>query len=188
MTTKQALSLGVEDFNKMSRRDLARVVSTLGATANKRYKAFGGAATPATRMFEQSGGKITTKGKSLNELRAEYVRARNFLEAETSTKRGFAAYREDIIEKLNLEGVDDLTPDQFSKLWKVYDLLKEKSPEVANKRFKYTVLEVIADQIVSNGRLSAKTIARRMSAELSDIYESEAAEDDTGVSGFFEFE
>lgn len=189
MTSKELLNIDIADFNKMSRKELSKAVSTLGATANKRLKSFEtkGIKSPATSALSKSGGKISAKGKNINQLRAEYVRAKNFLTAETSTIKGYKQNQRDVIEQLGLEGVDELTEKQFNKLWQAYEILKERSPEISNKRFKYSVLQDIADEIISDGRISARTIADRLDTQLSNIYE-ESRTDENGVSGFFEYE
>ena len=187
--TKDLMYIDISTFNKMSRSELSKVVSTLGATANKRLKSFESKkqTSPAISALKKSGGKITSKGKSINELRAEYVRVRNFLASDTSTLRGYKAFRADTIKSLNIEGIGDISEKQFTKLWQAYEKLKDTSPEVSNKKFKYSVLTDIAEEVMKDGRISASTIANRIQNRLSEIYE-ESAENDRGVSEFFEFE
>ena len=188
-STRDLLNIDIADFNKMTRSELSSVVSRLGSTTNKRLRYFQSAnkTSPAVSGLQRSGGKITAKGKTINELRAEYVRAKNFLQAETSTIKGYKAFRDDTIKSLNIEGVEDLSEKQFTKLWQAYEKLKDMSPEVNDKKFKYTVIREIADEMLSDGRISSSRIAERVQTRLSNIYE-ENAENDRGVSEFFEFE
>ena len=188
-TTKELLNIDIKDFNALSRTDLSKLVSRVGSTANKRLQSLEHSKiqTPASRQIKRSGGKITTKGKNLNQLRAEYIRARNFLTAETSTIKGYKEYKQDILHNLNIEGRDDLTNNQFTKLWKAYEILKEISPEVSSKKFKYEVIQEIADEIINGGRISAKTIATRVQERLTNVYEREYR-NSADVSQFFEFE
>lgn len=190
-TTKELLNLDIKDFNALSRSDLSKLVSRLGSTANKRIKALekSKTQTPATYQLSRSGGTIATKGKNINQLRAEYVRARNFLMAETSTKRGFEDFKEHTIKGLEIEGITGFTDNQFTKLWKAYEIVKEISPEANNKKFKYEILEEIAKEVVKGGRVSAKTIANKVNDKLTEIYEkNRESRNSVDVSSFFEFE
>ena len=186
-TTKELLNIDIKDFNALSRSDLSKLVSRIGDTANKRLKRLEKIETPAKRQMERGGGKISSKEKSLNELRAEFMRAKNFLLAETSTIKGYNEYKQDVIRQLKIEGVDDLTDKQFEKLWKTYEILKETSPEVSSKKFKYVVIPEIAGEIISAGRVSAKAIAERIQKRLTYVYERKF-QNSTDVSQFFEFE
>lgn len=188
-TTKQLLNIDISDFNRLSQTDLKRIVSRVGNTVNKRISSLekSNLNTPALSSVLRSGGKISVKDKNINQLRAEFVRAKNFIESETSTKRGYDEFKRDTIRQLNVEGVDEMSDNQFNKLWKVYERLKEMSPEVANKKFKYEIIDRIADEIVNGGRQSAKTITEKIKKELTDIYERQQS-DNNDISEFFEFE
>lgn len=78
------------DYSKiagLSISQLREVVGRLGMAANKRIQRIEkvGESTPATEYIERSGGRFSVKGKNLNQLRTEYVRARDFLKAKTGT-------------------------------------------------------------------------------------------------------
>ena len=94
MNIKSILDMPIEDVMKLSKKDLTKATSTLASAANKRYRTLNrlhkneSVYSPARDSLTKSGGAISVKNKNLNEVRREFVRAKNFLESSTSTGRG----------------------------------------------------------------------------------------------------
>lgn len=190
MSVQDILNMDIETFNKLKKTDLQKVVGRLVSAGNKRLRSFerAGESSPATRHVQKSGGKFSTKGKDLNALRAEYTRAKNFMQSKTGTRKGWKQVKKETIQGLKKQGVN-MTESQFNDVWKVYEELKELSPEVANRGMKYAVLKDVAD-IVTDTDKSADEIVVAMHDNLSHIYEEQAELSDgiDGVSRFFEIE
>lgn len=189
MSINDILNIDNEVFNRLTESDMRKVVGRLVSAGNKRLRSFERAEekSPATRHINRSGGVFSTKGKTLNELRAEYVRAKNFLTAKTGTRRGWKQVKKATIKSLNKRGIM-LAEFQFDLLWDAYEDLKELSPDVANKNLKYRVLTDISDMMVDDSK-TAEEIATELHNQLSEIYEEQAEIDNEfdGVSGYFEF-
>lgn len=186
-STKELLDIDIKDFNQLTESDLRKATSILASAANKRYKRFQarGTDTPATRQLEQSGGKLSVKGKDLNQLRAEFMRAKQFLEAQTSTRRGWEQVQKSTIDALKKRGIE-ITKDQLDTFWKAYEDLKDISPDVANKSLKYDVMRNISERM-EQGERDPEVIASEMRDEISRIYEErESSYASGGVSSFFE--
>lgn len=190
MSVQDILNMDIETFNKLNKTDLQKVVGRLVSAGNKRLRAFErkGESSPATRHVTKSGGKFSTKGKDLNALRAEYTRAKNFMQSKTGTLRGWKQVKKETIRGLKKQGVN-MNESQFDDVWKAYEELKELSPEVANRGLKYSVLKDVADMVTDTNK-SADEIAVTMHDNLSRIYEEreELSDGIDGVSGFFEIE
>lgn len=190
MSVKNILNIGIDTFNKLKTSAMRLVVGRLVSAGNKRLRSFerAGESSPATRHVYNSGGVFSTKGKDLNELRAEYVRAKNFLESKTGTLKGWRQVKKETIQGLKKQGVE-MTEIQFNDVWKAYEELKELSPEVANRGLKYSVLKEVADMAADKDK-SADEIAMAIHNNLSQIYEEQAGLNNgiDGVSGFFEIE
>lgn len=107
-TINELLNLDIMDFNTMTEKEMRKVVSRLRDAANKKVKRLEktGIDTPALRQVQRSGGLFSTKGKTLNELRAEHARIRSFMTAKTSTKTGYEQVRNETLEGLKNEGVN----------------------------------------------------------------------------------
>lgn len=190
MSVQDILNMDIGTFNKLNASDLRKVVGRLVSAGNKRLRSFerAGESSPATRHVAKSGGKFSTKGKDLNALRAEYTRAKNFMQAKTGTRKGWKQVKKETVQGLRNQGVG-MTESQFDDIWKAYEELKELSPEVASRGLKYSVLKEVADMVTDTDK-SADEIATAIHENLSQIYEEQAGLNDgvSGVSGFFEIE
>lgn len=190
MSVQDILNMDNATFNKLTASEMRKVVGRLVSAGNKRLRSFerAGESSPATRHVAKSGGVFSTKGKDLNALRAEYTRAKNFLQAKTGTRKGWTKTKRETIEGLRKQGVE-MSEKQFDKVWKAYEDLKELSPEVANRGLKYSVLKEVADMVTDESK-SADEIATALHENLSQIYEEQAGLEHgvDGVSGFFEIE
>lgn len=190
MTVQDILNMDNKTFNSLNTSDMRKVVGRLVSAGNKRLRSFerAGESSPATRHVAKSGGAFSTKGKDLNALRAEYTRAKNFLQAKTGTRKGWKQVKKETIAGLKKQGVE-MTEQQFNDVWEAYEDLKELSPEVANRGLKYSVLKEVADMVTDTNK-SADEIATALHENLSSIYEEQAGLEHgvDGVSGFFEIE
>lgn len=190
MSVQDILNMDINTFNKLNASDLRKVVGRLVSAGNKRLRSFerAGESSPATRHVAKSGGAFSTKGKDLNALRAEYTRAKNFMQAKTGTRKGWKQVKKETIQGLKKQGVE-MSESQFEDVWKAYEDLKELSPEVANRGLKYSVLKDVANMVTDTDK-SADEIATALHDNLSQIYETQAGLNNgvDGVSGFFEIE
>ena len=166
-----------EKIMKMSRKDLAKEVQRLSKNANRRLKSFEkhGEKSPAYNYIQDSGGKFKTKGKTLNQLRAEYRRVSGFLESKTGTLKGTKNWKIESIsklnEKLNLEGDRAVTLKDFDTIWEAYEKLKELNPEVKVAEYKYKMgmgLDAIADMVINNKDMSGEDIAFAISEKVKE--------------------
>ena len=190
MSVQDILNMDNATFNKLTASEMRKVVGRLVSAGNKRLRSFerAGESSPATRYVAKSDGAFSTKGKDLNALRAEYTRAKNFLQAKTGTRKGWKTVKKETIAGLKKHGVE-MTEEQFNDVWKAYEDLKELSPEVANRGLKYNVLKDVANMVTDTDK-SAEEIATALHENLSQIYEEQAGLEHgvDGVSGFFEIE
>lgn len=190
MSVQDILDMDINTFNRLNASDMRKVVGRLVSAGNKRLRSFerAGESSPATRHVMKSGGVFSTRGKDLNSLRAEFTRARNFLQSKTGTRKGWKQVKKETIAGLKKHGVE-MTETQFNDVWKAYEDLKELSPEVANRGLKYSVLKDVADMVTDTDK-SADEIAAALHENLSQIYEERAELNNgvDGVSGFFEIE
>ena len=183
------LNMDIVDFNRLSEKDLKLVVGRMVSAVNKRLRRFEkkGISTPATRALMKSGGVLSVKGKNANQLRKEYARARNFLNMETSTQKGYKKVQEKITDTLKQRGVD-IEPDELDELFEVWNDLIEIDPSVTLSKDKYTLMQDIAN-MPDNIDISQKL--EKAKERYTEIYEQQQEEFGKevtlyGVSGFFE--
>lgn len=183
------LNMDIVDFNRLSEKDLKLVVGRMVSAVNKRLRRFAkkGISTPATRALMKSGGVLSVKGKNANQLRKEYARARNFLNMETSTQKGYKKVQEKITDTLKQRGVD-IESDKLDELFEVWNDLLEIDPSVSLSKDKYTLMQDIAN-MPDNIDVSQKL--EKAKERYTEIYEQQQEEFGKevtlyGVSGFFE--
>lgn len=188
MSIKDIINMDINKFNSLNEKDMRKVVGRLVSAGNKRLRSFekAGESSPATRHVMRSGGVFSTKGKNLQQLRSEYMRAKNFIESETGTRKGWTKVKKKTIEGLKKQGVE-MSNEQWDDVWKAYEELKEKDKEVSNKALKYTTLQDVV-AMVKQGDMAPDEIALALHDRLSEIYEENEVLDNefNGVSGFFD--
>lgn len=182
------LNMDYQVFNKLTEREMRQAVHQLSSAANKRLKVFekAGDSSPAIRYVNQSGGKFSTKGKNLNALRSEYMRAKKFLESRTSSRREWNRVKKDTVSTLKSKYNINISKENFDKFWKSYEKLKEISPEVSIKSLKYITLKNISSMV--NDNVTEEDIANLINSQLTEAYEEleNLDMDEGGVSKFFE--
>ena len=138
--------LRYETVNSMTERELKDAVIKMGNTINRRLKGFEkrDEVSPAAYNLLDSGGKISVRGKDVNQLRAEYIRARDFLKSKTSTQKGYYNTLDRIKYGLHKEGID-LTRRQVMDVLKTYTKVKNESPKGRLSDIRYNVIDYIRE-------------------------------------------
>lgn len=185
-STRNALNLSGRDLRKFDRAQLAKVVSTIASSANKRLSRMEKAGQPVTDTIE----KFSVAGKSRNELLQEFRRVKEYMQAETlslsgqkqvarKTAQGLAGalsggtkgkkYNDIFNEVKNTIG-DKENKDTF---WRAYERLKESNPIIANKQYKYKILGKQIKVMKENPGISVEELHARMKQDADAIYEAE---------------
>lgn len=184
MTTQELLNLSGVEISKLKKSELRKIVQTLVSTSNKRLKRLQqkGISTPASRYAEKSG-KFSTKGKNMNQLRAEFIRLKEFLQAKTSTLRGYNRFKKDVQKKLLEKGIK-IKQENLENIFSIYEKMKDINPSVAERNLKYVTLEEI-NEMVTDGQ-SEDEILSKLNENLSELYEKEMElETYDSISDFF---
>lgn len=188
MTIEELINLDVGDVSKMSRRELAKAVSTLGSAANKRIKRFekAGVETPAVRGVKRSGGNISVKGKNINELRSEYVRAKTFLSAKTSTRKGYTKIQKEFETRVG----GKMTEDEAKSFWSAYNKLSELEPNFLKLFGSDRMQQYLRNEVVQNPGKETDALVKMGKDRLEEMYqqiEKEYAEKEGGINGLSDF-
>ena len=185
MTTSELLNLSSVEISKLKKPQLRKIVQTLASTSNKRLKRLQqkGISTPASRYVNKSG-KFSTKGKNINQLRAEYIRAKNFLQSKTSTLKGYKQFKKEVQKNLSEKGISS---DNLEPIFNIYEKLKDINPSVAEKNLKYVTLQEISEEL-KDGQTEYEILSR-INDNLSQMYEQEMElENYDTISDFFTIE
>ena len=140
MKLKDILSMSNEDFNKLSYKELKPIVKQMVNASNNRIYRMreSGVFSPAVNDRKLLNMANT---QNLNQLRAKFIQVQTFLLDKTSTIEGAREFmdlvqgninsmRESRQWKLNYA---DLTNKQQSKMWKLYEAIRELKPELFAK-------------------------------------------------------
>jgi len=173
--------------DKMSADVLRQVVSRIASAGNKRLKRLdqAGVKSRAADVVKESGGKFSVKGKTEDELRAEFMREKNFFERKTSSLRGIKQIQKETAKTLESRGVTNIDRDKIGETFALYDRLKEIDPSIIAKNLKYGVINAISE-LPDNMDIEEKILA--MQEQLADLYEEydEIYAEFDGLSEFFD--
>ena len=134
LSTQDILDMDIKDIEKLSRADIARMVSQVASAGNKRIANLqkNKLTSEALIGVYSSGGKFSVKGKNTTQLLNELKREKQFFSG-SSTVSEVKAETKTIIERMEESGVlgTDRTlsdEDVVKEFWKTMDMLRETNP------------------------------------------------------------
>lgn len=170
-TWQNIVDMTPEQFNKLSKQELRGYTQILASAGNKRIKRMQEAGQSSKSMEAVlQRGKFSTAGKSQSELRAEFMRAKRYLESKTGSLAGAKKVQRETINTLHEKGIN-VSSEQYGEFWRIYEELKKNDPTVANKGMMYAVLERIAEY--QRDHMESHEILENMQADLQGIYENQ---------------
>ena len=189
-STSELLNMSSEDVSSLTRSQLAQVVSRIASAANKRIRGLqeAGIESPAYERVVESGGKFSTKGKNLNQLRSEFLRAKQFMDAKTSSVKGYKKVINNTAKKLQEAGVINANASNVQDLLKIYDRLTKLDPNAKGRGLKYKLLNVIGDQMRISPTASVTDIVYTLERQLESIIEENERSNNDEVSQWFNVE
>lgn len=185
---KQYMDLTAHEVSKMTEKEIRAAVRSfqkvVGARMSRLTK--GGYQSQAARYMAERGG-ISTKGKDLNQLRAEFKQARTFLQSKTSTVTGVKKVMAEYAKGLQDAGIS-VTKGQAAQIFQAIDRIKTSDPKAAGKGMKYALARAMSMD-AEEGK-TAEDYALEFGEKLDEIYQEQAAAEQEflsgGVSGYFE--
>lgn len=185
-TAKQILAMDEKQWLQLSEQEMRKATKILVDVAAKRVKRLEQqipklGASPALATVDR-GGKFTTKGKNLNQLRQEFMRVKGFLQQYESTVKGFKTIKKRTAKKLKEYGVE-LTPENELRFWNIYRKYAELDNRTnANKDFKYTIMREVVEYIDDD--LDDDEIVEKMGAKYNADYEQFMQEQEKSHTDF----
>lgn len=149
MKISDLLSIPWEKINKMSYDEMYKYQKQIGIYAERRRKtalaAYQRNDIPLPTIYkDEANTKFSFKPSgNKNDLRRQISKTRNFLEAKTSTIKGWKDTLKNFVNRLNEKvGLDDKTinkfeldENQYKALWDIYNKLEELRPSATTKDF-----------------------------------------------------
>lgn len=170
MRWQDLVDISIDEFNRLTKSELKEATQVLASAGNKRLKRMqaAGVTSPSAEHVLKRG-KFSTEGKTFQQLKNEYMRAKNFLQSRTGGLREMARLRSESMEALEAAGVIGVTAENYGEFWRAYEELKKSDPSVANAKMKYLVLQEIADKQREGKNFDE--IVTETKQQLQDIYE-----------------
>lgn len=179
MTLEQVMNLTWDQINSMNVKDLKAVTKIVGDVANKRIKRLEKSdyiATNALNAVRDGGGGFSIKGKNINQLRGELNRARQFINAKTSTVSGAKKVYQ--AREKALYGTPSKTREQAiqrakqsSKVEEVYGKFLQLNPTSKNTLGSDTVRAAVAEIVEDNPDMSVDELLEMTSDRYMELYE-----------------
>lgn len=135
MTIQDVMNMDANTLNRLNEKELRQVVSRLVSASNKRLRRLektGNTSSPSYVNVKRTDGDFSTRGKNINQLRAEYVRARNFLNSKTSTVTGYKKFNKEFKKKTGVEYAEFFKDPTKARLM---DRLREIDPNFENVKY-----------------------------------------------------
>ena len=174
-TMKDLERFDASDVAKMSRAELAKLVSAFASTANKRIKAlqetYAGEYAPALSAVKVKSKnwtkenpeydivKISVKGKTQGQLQAEFARVKRFLGHETSTVGGFKKVRKHIQEQLGF-AFKDL--EEEKEFWRIYKRIRTDNKQLVENVGSPPIYDLIYEYMTADRGFDHEEIVNKI--------------------------
>lgn len=177
----ELLNIDINDLNRMTKKQLLNVVKRLSKTANQRIYRLEhtktGTLSPAYHHVEKRGENFGVKGKTLNQLRNEYVDVKNFLKMKTSTVSGWNEVRKETYNRIgtDFEGIDEV------RFWNLYRKLEQLDYASIQNIGSTTAQRMLRQELEQNNGDDddiLSSMEKRVTGEYEKIMESYNYEDD----------
>ena len=174
MKWQDIVDITPQQFSAMNKQELKAATQILASAGNKRLKRAQeqGFSSPSIEAV-LAKGKFSTKDKSLNQLRNEFMRAKGFLQSKTGTLAAFNKFKKEAIQSLENKAGIKISPEQFDTFWRSYEELKKGRSEVTTKKLKYLVLEEISEKMKDPDAVNVEDIVTQIQGEVDKMYEEE---------------
>lgn len=169
MRWQDLVDISVDEFNRMNKSELKAATQILASAGNKRIKRMQEAGkVSSSAEYVLKKGKFSTAGKTFQQLKNEFMRAKQFMESKTGSLAAMTKLEKKSISALSEAGVSGVTSENYGEFWRAYEELKRSDPQVANAGMKYLVLQEIADK--QREGLSFNEVVAEVRGNLDDIY------------------
>lgn len=166
------------DLAKLNLADLKALTQRLVSASNKRLKRLEssnvGDYSSALQGRKKSGGRFSTKGKNINELRSEFRKAKSFLKSKTSTITGTRKVINTMSKKITGSGLDKVggfkSERTYKRFWNLYHDLEQTQSGLIGIVGGSAEAQKIVYDAMKNNRSNAGAI-QEINQRLDELYE-----------------
>lgn len=188
MTLNDIINLTPDKLNKLTAAELRPLIQQMNSAVNKQVKRLEykklSTSSKAVQELNRSGkgGKnktaLYTKGKTLNQLRSEFTRGVNFLNAPTSKVRGVEKYREHVAEAIKENtsvDIEDLSAKRVGIVFTALHKFQERYPAFYTPAILSHIVQA-TQQFPDKRRITADRLLAIIEEEYHLEYEENEAE------------
>lgn len=190
------LNADVSEFMGWNTRELRQAVRRLADVANKRQALLKKRDLISPATYEAGERKFSTAGKTENQLRAEFLRAKQFLENRTSTVTGAREFHKQAERELNKRRIqfkeaekgvrkETIRGKTYNDMLRTYLDMRDKDPVIRQRTLKYYLLREA--EIETDSEVSVEELAVQLDAEMSALFDVGGSQYG-GVAEFFDFD
>ncbi len=123
MKLKEARNYEYKDFIKLPKSEQKKVAQVINKSVTRRMQNLEkiGADSYAVNAYNKAGGVISVKGQSTLQLWRSVARGKTFLDAKTSTVRGYIAVIENMAEQMHIPEYVTMSSDERNSFWDLYN-------------------------------------------------------------------
>lgn len=149
LTIENILKMPISKIQSYSPTAQREIVSRLVSAGNKRLRTLEkkDINNAATLRLYNSGGKLSVKGKSEDELIKEYIRARDFLQNKFSK---VSEWNKTVKNLMKNETLSKMGEKDVSQAFSYYESLREMNPAIVNRINEYQLLDYIEELIMDD--------------------------------------
>ena len=149
LSIENILKMPISKIQSYSPTAQREIVSRLVSAGNKRLRTLEkkDINNAATLRLYNSGGKLSVKGKSEDELIKEYIRARDFLQNKFSK---VSEWNKTIKNLMKNDTLSKMEEKDVSQAFSYYESLREMNPAIVNRINEYQLLDYIEELIMDD--------------------------------------
>ena len=149
LSIENILKMPISKIQSYSPTAQREIVSRLVSAGNKRLRTLEkkDINNAATLRLYNSGGKLSVKGKSEDELIKEYIRARDFLQNKFSK---VSEWNKTVKNLMKNETLSKMGEKDVSQAFSYYESLREMNPAIVNRINEYQLLDYIEELIMDD--------------------------------------
>lgn len=184
LSVKEALDLDWKTISKMNKEQLSSVAKVLNRNVNyrvERLKATGKENySQAYRKLERSmkrgsDVKLTTRGKTLQQMQQDVRRARDFLSMKTSTVKDLERIEKETLDRIGVTFVDK---DSEKEFWEMYRRGEEMYGSALHNVDSTTIQKTMAEKWTEGKVHTQSGFMNSMRTQINKLYESGEYEED----------
>lgn len=178
------MDMSMREFESYTPAQQREITSRLASAANKRLRNLqkNNIENPATLRLNMSGGKISVKGKSGEDLKSEFFRASQFLNSKFSQTKEWRKFEKKLDASYKNKDEQEHNNAHMGLAFSYFDILQETDPTISQLREKYRLVDVIAD-FIRDG-LDSNEIIQQAKNYLENRYREEQENYNTRNTNF----